>query len=227
MAGRTLNHFAMFSFKDAYWYLSSDERRKMGETLLGGLCDAAQQVDVYQVYPARSDADILVWSVLPAEPEDGAARFFEGYVRATAPLRKFIQPMLTLWGFTRPSPYAPGRRPSGEKHPTNEGHKTYLIVYPFVKTMDWYLMSRDARQGMMNEHIHIGHQHPEVAQLLLYSFGLQNQEFVVCYETEDLIEFSDLVMELRSSEARRFTAGDTPIFTAVYRPAEETLALWR
>ncbi len=42
-------------------------------------------------------------------------------------------------------------------------------MYPFVKTDDWYLMSRDARQGMMNEHIRIGKQYREISQLLLYS----------------------------------------------------------
>ncbi len=88
------------------------------------------------------------------------------------------------------------------------------------------MMSKDARQGMMNEHIRVGHQYPEIKQLLLYSFGLQDQEFIVVYEMDDLAQFSDLVNELRSTEARRYTERDTPIFTGVYHPAEETLRLW-
>jgi chlorite dismutase len=99
-------------------------------------------------------------------------------------------------------------------------------MYPFVKTVEWYLMSREARQGMMNEHIRIGKQYPEILQLLLYSFGLQDQEFIVVYETDDLEQFSDLVYELRDSEARRFTERDTPLFTGIYHAAEETLSLW-
>ncbi len=79
----------------------------------------------------------------------------------------------------------------------------------------------------MNEHIRIGKQYPEIAQVLLYSFGVQDQEFVVVYEMEDLRLFSQLVQELRSTEARRFTARDTPQHTASYHPAEETLALFR
>jgi chlorite dismutase len=88
-------------------------------------------------------------------------------------------------------------------------------------------MSRDVRQGMMNQHIRIGKQYPEITQLLLYSFGIQDQEFVVVYETEDLTMFSDLVATLRGTEARRYTERDTPLHTAIYHPAEETLALWR
>jgi chlorite dismutase len=87
-------------------------------------------------------------------------------------------------------------------------------------------MSREARQGMMNEHIRIGKQYTEIGQLLLYSFGLQDQEFVVVYEMEDLTLFSQLVHELRSTEGRRFTERDTPLHMAIYHPAEETLALF-
>ena len=67
----------------------------------------------------------------------------------------------------------------------------------------------------------------DISQLLLYSFGLQNQEFVVVYETDDLPRFSDLVNELRDTEGRRYTLRDTPVHSAIYHPAEETLALWK
>lgn len=223
---RTLNHFSLFSFKNAYWALPSDERRKVGERWLAGLREAAKRIDLYQTFPARDSGDILVWSALPAEESCDASGFFQRYARAVNPHRQYLRPELTLWGFTKPSIYSRGRS-AQEIDPFAEERKTYFIAYPFVKTIEWYLMSRDARQGMMNEHIRMGHQHPDITQLLLYSFGLQDQEFIVCYETEDLVDFSDLVMELRSSEARRYTERDTPIVTAVHHPAEETLALFQ
>ena len=69
---------------------------------------------------------------------------------------------------------------------------------------------------MMNEHIRIGKQFREITQLLLYSFGLQDQEFVVVYETDDLTLFSRLVYDLRDTEARRYTRSDTPLHTGVW-----------
>jgi chlorite dismutase len=222
---RTLNHFALFSFTDMYWSLSSGERREIGKAWLAGLRQAAQQIHVYQVFPTRSEADVLVWSALTAGQSCDAAGFFERFARAVSPHRRLIHPTMTLWGFTKPSIYAKGRS-SGTIDPFFNERKTYLVIYPFVKTANWYLMSQDARQGMMNEHIRTGRQYEEVTQLLLYSFGLQDQEFVVCYETNDLVRFSDLVTELRSNEGRRYTGRDTPLFTAVYHPTEETLALW-
>jgi chlorite dismutase len=225
VAERTLNHFSFFAFSDAYWSLAGAERAEFARTWLPQLRGSAEQVAVYQVFPAQAGADILVWSALPAETPEAAGTFFSCYARAVNAQRRLLQPVETLWGFTRPSVYARGQS-AQEIDPLAAERQPYLIVYPFVKTKEWYLMSRDARQGMMNEHIRVGHQYPEIKQLLLYSFGLQAQEFVVVYETANLAKFSDLVNELRSVEGRRYTERDTPAHTAIYHPAEETLALF-
>jgi len=228
---RTLNHFAFFKFKDGHYALSSGERKDVHSALLAGLREAADPpagtsaLDVYQIYPAQTDADLLVWSALEAEAPAVAAGFFERFAKATNPHRHLVEAVHTLWGFTKPSQYTKTRS-TQEIDPFAVERKPYLIVYPFVKTVDWYLLSREARQGMMNEHIKVGKGYPEITQLLLYSFGLQNQEFIVVYETDDLAHFSDLVYVLRDTEARRYTQRDTPLYTAVYHPAEETLALW-
>jgi len=223
---RTLNHFALFAFKEAYWTLAADARAEFHAAWLAGLRAAARKVDVYQVFPAESNADVLVWSALLAEGKCNTAEFFEGFARATNPFRAYLHISTTLWGYTRPSQYTKTRS-TQEIDPFAETRKPYLVMYPFVKTIDWYLMSREARQGMMNEHIRIGKQYEDITQLLLYSFGVQDQEFVVVYEMDDLPRFSDLVNELRSTEGRRYTLRDTPLHTAIFHPAEETLALWK
>lgn len=221
---RTLNHFALISFKETYWSLPSNEREEFHNKWLDGLCAAAQKVDIFQ--STESGVDIIVWSALTADDKAGAAVFFEKSARANNPYRHLIDIKDSLWGFTRPSQYSKARSKQ-EIDPFSQERKPYLIIYPFSKTTDWYLMSREARQGMMNEHIRIGKQYDDISQLLLYSFGLQNQEFVVVYETDELARFSDLVNELRDTEARRYTLRDTPLHTAIYHPAEETLALWK
>jgi chlorite dismutase len=221
---RTLNHYALISFKENYWSLSTKEREEFHKKWLSGLCAAAQKVDIFQA--TESGIDLIVWSALPADAKYDAALFFEKFAVANNPCRHLIEIKDSLWGFTRPSQYSKARSKQ-EIDPFSEERKPYLIIYPFSKTMEWYLMSREARQGMMNEHIRIGKQYDDIRQLLLYSFGLQNQEFVVVYETDELARFSDLVNELRATEARRYTLRDTPLHTAIYHPAEETLALWK
>jgi len=101
---------------------------------------------------------------------------------------------------------------------TADGHGRYLVVYPFTKSSAWYLLSREARQGIMNEHMRVGRGYPMVRQALAYAFGLDDQDFVVAYETDDLAAFGDLVRELRGTESRRSTVSDTPILVGVRRP---------
>ncbi len=223
---RTLNHFALFTFKDAHGSLLPKERAKFHHAWLSGLRAAAKKVDVYQVFPAEDRADILVWSAVPIEDQCHTAEFFGRFAQATNPHRAYLQISTTLWGYTRQSQYTKTRS-AQEIDPFAEARKPYLVIYPFSKTTEWYLMSREARQGLMNEHIRIGKLYEDIAQLLLYSFGVQDQEFVVVYETDDLMRFSDLVNDLRGTEVRRYTLRDTPLHTAIYHPAEETLALWK
>jgi chlorite dismutase len=221
---RTLNHYSLIAFKEAYWSLSVKERENFHRGWLSRLCEAAQNVDILQA--TETGIDLIVWCAITADNKEDAARFFKNYAAANSPYRQFLDLKDSLWGFTRPSQYSKARSKQ-EIDPFAETRKSYLIIYPFSKTTEWYLMSREARQGMMNEHIRIGKGYEDISQLLLYSFGLQNQEFVVVYETDDLARFSDLVNELRDTEARRFTLRDTPLHTAIYHPAEETLDLWK
>ena len=205
--------------------MPSGERLQKLAAWLKDMRQASQCLEIYQVYPAQANVDVLVWSALQVEGEDVEARFFTRFLAASNPYRGLLQPQSILWGYTQPSQYTKARS-NQEIDLLSPNREPFLIIYPFVKTVSWYMMGRESRQGMMNEHIRIGKQYPKIKQLLLYSFGLQDQEFIVVYETADLVQFSNLVHELRGSEARRYTDRDTPITTAIFHPAEETLKLW-
>lgn len=103
------------------------------------------------------------------------------------------------------------------------GKKPLLFVYPFVKTRDWYLLPGTERQRIMNEHIAIGHKYPRVKINTTYSFGLDDQDFVVAFEADSAAEFLDLVQELRETESSKFTVRDTPMYTCRRSTIEEIL----
>jgi chlorite dismutase len=103
------------------------------------------------------------------------------------------------------------------------GKRPFLFVYPFVKTRDWYLLPMARRQRIMNEHIAIGHKYPRVKINTTYSFGLDDQDFVVAFEAESPAEFLDLVQDLRESESSKFTVRDTPMFTCRRSTIEDIL----
>jgi chlorite dismutase len=150
--------------------------------------------------------------------------FFTARATAENPFRDMLEPRDVLWGMTRPSEYSRAAKSAQEIDPFAAERSPYLVMYPFTKTADWYLFGPETRQGMMNEHIRIGKQFREITQLLLYSFGLQDQEFVVVYETDDLSLFSRLVYDLRDTEARRYTKADTPLHTGVLVTPEQWVA---
>jgi chlorite dismutase len=97
-------------------------------------------------------------------------------------------------------------------------------VYPFVKTRAWYRLSKEERQRQMDEHIAMGHRFPSVKINTTYSFGLDDQEFVVAFESDSVSDFLDLVHEMRESEASTHTVRDVPSFTCMAMPAADMVA---
>lgn len=226
-AQRALHHYAVARFTPAYWALAPAQRHEVQATWLDALRAAAHALHLYQVFPAGHDADLCLWSFLETDTSDAAAGWFAAFARATAPVRAFVDVPLTLWGFTRPSPYSRAQRSAQAIDPRCRERRRYLVIYPFAKTSEWYLKPAAERQTLMHDHMRIGKQYTDVSQLLLYSFGLQDQEFVVVYEMDDLHRFSELVAALRETEARRYTLRDAPLHTCVWHPADDVLALFR
>jgi len=103
------------------------------------------------------------------------------------------------------------------------GKRKFLFIYPFVKTRAWYLLPLEERQKLMDAHIRVGNKYPSVKLNTTYSFGLDDQDFVVAFETDEPKDFLDLVMELRETESSKYTQRDTPIFTCVQMPMEKIL----
>lgn len=214
-----LGHFATYRGTPAFWASGGAERRERATSWLAGVCGSADVMHVYLTQGIEPTSDVLVWTAARVGDTGVPASFFKARARADSAYRGVFEPVDLLWGLTRPSEYSSARSaqaidPFGDRAP-------YLVAYPFTKTTEWYLLGRDARQGMMNEHIRIGKQYRDITQLLLYSFGLQDNEFVVVYETDDLSVFSRLVHELRNTEGRKYTESDSPLHTGVLVTPEQ------
>ena len=102
-------------------------------------------------------------------------------------------------------------------------HGKYLFVYPFVKTRAWYALDAKERWRIMQEHIKVGKEYPSVDLNTSYSFGLDDQEFVVAFETDNPADFLDLVQRLRTTESSSYTLRDTPTFTCISASVERAL----
>ena len=209
---------------DPAWRRRPDDERGNDARKLEA-AEAAADADgvrssAYSSIGLQPGVDLLLWRLGPSPDalETAGARL----LRAGA--GRWLTVRHALIGRIGPSQYV--KKQTDQEQSMLSGERSrYLIVYPFTKSADWYLLSREARQGIMNEHMRVGHDYPSVRQALAYSFGLDDQDFVVAYETDDLGAFGELVRELRGTESRRSTVSDTPILLGIRRPISEILAL--
>jgi len=174
----------------------------------------------YSTIGLRAEGDLLLWRMAESieDLEETAAD------QLSAGIGQWLTPAISMIGLTRPSQYV--KRPTTQEQSLFTGERSkYLVVYPFTKSVEWYLSPAEERQAVMRGHMKIGHAYPQVRQLLAYSFGLDDQEFIVAYETDELVAFQDLVRELRETESRRSTIRDTPIITGIHRPLGEILGM--
>lgn len=209
---------------DPAWRRNDDgTRRREGRELAAVLGDGAVdgvRTIAYTSIGLEPGVDILLWRLASSvdDLETSAAHLLR------SGLGCWLRVTHSLIGRIGPSQYV--RRPTAQEQALFAGERSrYLVVYPFTKSTDWYLLSKEARQGVMNEHIRVGHGYPAIRQTLAYSFGLDGQDFVVAYEMDDLVGFGDLVRELRATESRRSTVSDTPILLGIHRPIDEILAM--
>ena len=224
--GAPRRQFVKFSFfkLDPAWRRLPAEEREQGKRELCGAVEAfggRMLIGSYSLMGIRGDADLLLWQVADSlEPfhELGTALF------STAMGSYFTTPYSYL-AITRRSMYKTPdlNEPSESRLSVSPGTAKYLFVYPFVKTRAWYELSKDARQEMMTEHITVGRTYPSVKLNTTYSYGIDDQEFVVSFETDHPTDFLDLVMELRESKASAYTLRDTPAFTCLAMPLAQAL----
>lgn len=177
----------------------------------------------YSLMGTRADAEILLWQIAESpEPFQQLATAIMG----TA-MGGYLQIVYSYLSQTKRSIYE--IRIEGDDEAEEErlvidpSEAKYLFVYPFIKTRDWYQMSLPARQGMMDEHIIVGRKYPSIRLNTTYSFGIDDYEFILAFETDEPSDFLDLVQELRETEASRYTLQDTPLFTCANMRLDEAL----
>lgn len=176
----------------------------------------------YSTAGLRPDTDFLLWRIAYSPDE------FQKQTQAInkSRLGAYLGTPYSLLSMTKRSVYVdkldPFHTPESRTHIV-PGKRKYLFVYPFVKTRDWFLLPLEERQKIMDAHIRIGNKYPSVKLNTTYSFGLDDQEFVVAFETDEPKDFLDLVMELRETQSSKYTLRDTPIFTCIQMPIENIL----
>jgi chlorite dismutase len=213
-------HFVKYTFLklDPAWRrLDDDVRETHKREFMAACADFADGhlLRAFSTVGTRGDTDLMLLS-----QAQNLERIHEFHVvLAQSGLMKWSAIPYSYLAMTKPSEYSDESRLE-----VRPAHAKYLFVYPFVKTRAWYTLDPKERWRIMQEHIKLGKEYPEIDLNTSYSFGLDDQEFVVAFETDDPASFLDLVQRLRTTESSLFTKRDTPTFTCINTSIERALS---
>ena len=220
--------FAFYTVDPVWRRLSAEEQTEHKGELLDTITGFNRRMLLrpYSTMGTRADAELLLWQIAekPEVFQDLATAIMRTKMGAYLNLAYsfFSQTKRSLYEIRVPAV-------DGEEEDEDERlvidptEAKWLFVYPFIKTREWYQLSQAARQGMMDEHITIGRKYPSVRLNTTYSFGIDDYEFIVAFETDEPSDFLDLVQELRESTVSLYTLQDTPLFTCMNMRLDEAL----
>ncbi len=219
--------FALYKLDASFRREFSDDQRADAVEELARVVDNARHK--FMVYPystlgIRPETDLLLWRI-SYRLED-----FEELTAAMLRTRlgKYLNTPYSFLGITGTSIYVdehldPAHSESNRNIIQIGGGK-YVFVYPFVKSRPWYVLPQESRMESMREHIRVGHLYPSVKLNTIYSFGLDDQDFVVAFESDYPQDFVDLVKQLRETDSSTYTQKDTPTITCLQQDLRTILA---
>jgi chlorite dismutase len=224
-AARQFVNFMFFRVDRAFRSESAEVRERAKREFVEILSRYSDSMMVlpYSTLGLKAGVDFMLWRIgYEIDPFQQMAADINGSL-----LGRWLEIPQSYFSMTKHSQYVEEHVHEGQEGRRLRivpGKKPLLFVYPFVKTRDWYLLPMAERQRIMNEHIAIGHKYPRVKINTTYSFGLDDQDFVVAFEADSAAEFLDLVQELRETESSKYTVRDTPMYTCRRTTLEGMLA---
>jgi chlorite dismutase len=200
----------------------ADADREPAAAELSGLLEAAVEKDVYtrgayDVSGLRADADLMFWWTCPEleQIQDLYAR-----VRQST-LGRHLEPVWSGVGLHRPAEFNRSHIPA---YVRREDPRRWVCVYPFVRSLEWYLLPDYERRGMLAEHGVMGREFPDVRANTVAAFALGDYEWMLAFEADELHRIVDLMRELRAATARRHVREEVPFYTGVRKSVAELVA---
>jgi chlorite dismutase len=206
--------YLSFSFYkvDAKWRWLNDLGKAEAAAEFGNLFDIAStkmKIRTYSTIGLRKNSDFMIWMISDTIKK---IQILTSKIYSTV-FGKYIEISDLFLSAARESTYANSVTPG---FMTEEEPMKYNIVYPFIKSREWYLLPFQDRKKMMDEHIAVGRQFPSIRLNTSYSFGLGDQDFMLAFETDDLMDFQDLIVKLRETQVSKYVVKDTPMIVCVF-----------
>jgi chlorite dismutase len=214
-------NFVKFTFikLDPAWRRRDSADRAQDKLEFAAACnDFAEDhfLRTYSLVGTRGDCDLMIRSA--SRNVDDLHELH--VVLNQSGLMRYADVSHSYLAMTKESVYSDEPQPL---QPREGSDRRYLIVYPMWKKREWYQLPDEERMRIMRGHIEVGRRYGSIEINTAYSFGLDDQEFVVSFNADDPGEFLDLVQELRGTESSAYTESETPIFTCISASVERAL----
>lgn len=212
--------YAMWSVFRAKGPLDLDEEAASAEVT--ALLEQAGQKDVvtrglYDIAGFRADADFMIWWHAPSA--DDLQETYNRF-RRTA-LGRGCEPVWSVMALHRPAEFNKSHVPA---FLAEEEARGYICVYPFVRSYEWYLLPDEERRALLAEHGMMGRGYPDVRANTVASFALNDYEWILAFEADELHRIVDLMRHLRGSRARLHVREEIPFYTGIRKPVPELIA---
>jgi len=185
------------------------------------LCDQAAGKQVvtrgcYDLQGMRADADYMFWWIAPSS--DDLQELYARFRRTS--LGRASEPVWSAMALHRPAEFNKSHVPA---FLAGEEARNYVSVYPFVRSYEWYLLDEAERRAMLAEHGQMARGYPDVRANTVACFALNDYEWMLAFEADELHRIVDLMRHLRGAEARRHTRLEVPFYTGRRKPVDELL----
>ncbi|HEY0532945.1 MAG TPA: hydrogen peroxide-dependent heme synthase [Actinoplanes sp.] len=171
----------------------------------------------YDVSGLRADADVMIWW---HSGSSDALQEAYGLFRRTG-LGRHLSSVWSQMALHRPAEFNKSHLPA---FLAGEEARSYLCVYPFVRSYEWYLLPDEDRRGMLAEHGKMARGYPDVRANTVASFALGDYEWMLAFEADELHRIVDLMRDLRASTARRHVREEVPFYTGRRRSISELVS---
>lgn len=201
--------FSFFKIDPKWRWMADLAKEESAKEVRNILENTRIRYRTYSNLGMRDDTDMLFWfmSESVAEIQAAVEKLY------TTVFGKYIIPSRTYLSCTRPSIYASNEAVHG--FVSGDEARRHVIVYPFTKTREWYLLPKEKRQEIMDEHIAVSRKYPQIVLNTTYSFGIHDEDFMLAFEMDDIRDFQDLIMDLRETQVSRYVENDTPMIVCV------------
>ncbi len=210
--------FSIFSFlklSSQFKKLEHNEKIALKQEFEDSVANCQEKVFLrtYFVSGLKEDCDVLLWRMHNSLEylQSIAAR------NLSTGIGKFFEIKYSYIGFKN------FKENSLEEVNKRAGIYRYLLLHPLTKSYQWYELSENEREKMIEERENILKSYGNIIENFFISFGIDDEDMIVTREAENLDSLIEVSSRLKKMKTKSYTLNDRPVFLCIGKDLREIL----